>query len=414
MTGFLGIALLAAACSSPGPKRASADSGVLRSPAAAPPSGTDTAPVARSGVGVVWTEALANPQHSSSANVVGPTTGHVIWQRSLGAPVVAGAIAGQDGTIYESANDGTLHAIDPATGRDRWVFNGEGTTDNNQDLSTSPAVLADGTVLWPAPAGRLDALTPTGALLWSLTFKGAILSPAARGSNVYIADSQGGLAAITTSPSKGTVRWSLQLGKVSFGSPAIGPDGTVYTTVDDRLVAVQDTGSSAHIRWVFQPHGPIEVSPSVAPDGKIILGTNDGFEYGLNPSGAVDWRYPLGKGIYSYSTPAVTADGLAYFGDNNGNVHVVRASDGKVIGRYQARTQALSGNGIGVWTAPVIDGRHDVYFGTASGHILGYGFDGTQLFDDPTGAIVASYPALTVDGTLVVGSDNGTLYAFKS
>ncbi len=31
-----------------------------------------------------------------------------------------------------------------------------------------------------------------------------------------------------------------------------------------------------------------------------------------------------------------------------------------------------------------------------------------------TAAIVASYPAMTADGTLLIGSDNGTLYAFHT
>jgi outer membrane protein assembly factor BamB len=330
----------------------------------------------------------------------------------LGAPVVAGAIAGPDGTVYESANNGILHALDPANGRDRWTFHGGGSTNNNEDLSTSAALLSDGTILWPAPSGRLDALSPAGKLRWSLPLNGSVLSPAVVGDHVYVSDTHGDLASISATSTEAKIRWSLKLGKVSFGSPAVGQDGTVYTTVDNRLEAIKDFGSKAKVRWIFEPHSDIEVSPSVAPDGTVILGTNDGFEYGITPQGTVRWRYPLGEGIFSYSTPAVTADDLAYFGDNRGVVHVVRAETGAVIGRYTTHSQALSSNGVGVWTAPAVDGRHDVYFGTASGHIFGYTYNGSQLFDFATGAIVASYPALVDDGLLVIGSDNGNLYAF--
>lgn len=154
----------------------------------------------------------------------------------------------------------------------------------------------------------------------------------------------------------------------------------------------------------------IEVSASVASDGTIVLGTNDPFEYGITPSGTVAWKYP--RKVLSYSTPAVTADGLAYFGDNDGYVDVVTAATGKVVGRYDATSTPISNNGIGVWTAPLVDAAHNVYAGTASGHIVGFSYTGKKLFDVATGNIVASYPAMTADGTLVIGSDNGTLYAF--
>jgi len=77
-----------------------------------------------------------------------------------------------------------------------------------------------------------------------------------------------------------------------------------------------------------------------------------------------------------------------------------------VIGRYNATTKAISNDGIGVWTAPLVDAHHNVYLGTASGHILGFSYSGTKLFDVATAAIVASYPAMTADGTLLIGSDN--------
>ncbi|MFN2507021.1 MAG: PQQ-binding-like beta-propeller repeat protein [Acidimicrobiales bacterium] len=54
----------------------------------------------------------------------------------------------------------------------------------------------------------------------------------------------------------------------------------------------------------------------------------------------------------------------------------------------------------------------DVYFGTVVGHVYGFGPDGRRLFDFDTGATVDSYPALGGDGTLYIGSANGTLYAF--
>lgn len=66
---------------------------------------------------------------------------------------------------------------------------------------------------------------------------------------------------------------------------------------------------------------------------------------------------------------------------------------------------------MGVWTAPAIDARHDVYFGTRAGHVYGFAAGGRRLFDLDTSATVDSYPALAGDGTLLIGSQSGVLSA---
>lgn len=65
-----------------------------------------------------------------------------------------------------------------------------------------------------------------------------------------------------------------------------------------------------------------------------------------------------------------------------------------------------------MWTAPLVDRDQNVYVGTAAGHVYGFAPDGRRLWDASVGGIVASYPVLTADGTLVLGSSKGTLYAF--
>ena len=80
---------------------------------------------------------------------------------------------GADGTVFAAINAGVLHALDPATGADRWTFDGRG--NYGTDLSTTPAVLASGTVLWPGPHNTLHALFTSGTLLWSERFRGFVL-----------------------------------------------------------------------------------------------------------------------------------------------------------------------------------------------------------------------------------------------
>jgi outer membrane protein assembly factor BamB len=335
-----------------------------------------------------------------------------LWRADLRDPLIDGPVVSSSGVVYQSTAAGDLVALSLRTGSQLWTFAG-GAPFADADLSISPAVLATGTILWPAPNNRLDAISPTGRLLWSTPFSGRVLSPTVTSTGVaYVTDGNGTLEALRPTDRSPGMLWSLKVGAVSYSSPAVAPDGTVYAAADNHLEAITDRSGRPIRAWQFTAGGAIEVSPSVGPDGTVILGTNDRYEYGLSPNGQDKWRYL--RQVYSYSSPAVTADGLAYFGDNSGGVAVVRDDTGMVVGRYSTATRPLSANGVGVWTAPAVDGRHDVYFGTASGHIFGFGFTGRPLFDLDTGAPVTAYPAIAPDGTLIIGSANGTLYAFKN
>lgn len=270
---------------------------------------------------------------------------------------------------------------------------GGGTTNKVASAPTTSTVRGPVTTIPPAAPTAPAPAAVTSSAGWSAALHDAAHSGTAG----------------TTGPQSGALRWTRNLGGPIAGGPAIGPDGTIYATAGRYLIAVKDKGGHGQILWRFAAGSDIEVSASVAPDGTVILGTNDPFEYGVSPQGRVKWRYP--RQIFSYSTPAATPDGLAYFGDNAGYVDVVTAATGESLGRYDGTAKALSSVGLGVWTAPLVDSSHDVYFGTASGHVFGYSWNGTKLFDLATGATVDSYPALTSAGTLLIGSDNGNLYA---
>ncbi len=219
-----------------------------------------------------------------------------------------------------------------------------------------------------------------------------------------VADVNGALSSVIVGPSGPQVAWTLALrggAGSTFGSPAIEPDGTVITTVGRQVVAVADRGDTGHVMWRYMVGAAIEVSPAIGPDGTVVVGTNDPYQYGLSPTGKLRWK--IRRESETYSSTSVTHDGLAYYGDNNGVVYGVRAATGVPVVRYQGVQ--------GVWSIPVIDGGHCVYFGTQGGNIYGFTFQGTKLFDINAHAPIDSYPAITGDGTLVIGTEKGVLYA---
>jgi outer membrane protein assembly factor BamB len=348
-----------------------------------------------------WPQFGRTADRSGGAPVLGPQSDAVRWRRQLEGPAVPGPAVGRDGIVYAASNGGVLHAIDLRTGRDVWSFDGGGSY--GIDLSTVPALLEDGTVLWPGPQNTVFALSPAGKLLWKEVLPAQPLSPAvAADGTVLLGDTGGTLEELTThGAAHPTQDWRIALGGPSFGSPALAADGTAYTTTGSSLVAVRDGKE----QWRFSGKTESEVSPAVAPDGTVIFGTNDS-EYGVSPAGKELWRHP--NGTRTYSSPVVTHDGIVYYGDNHGRLTALRADTGELVARYVGLERPP-----GVWTAPAVDAHHDVYFGTQNGHVYGFAASGKQLFDLDAGAGVDSYPALAADGTLLIGAEDGTLYALR-
>ena len=365
-----------------------------------PPSGNP----ARAGY-APWPSSGHDAAHSGAAPVTGPRTGRLRWRRRLDGPVVPGPAIGAGGIAYAASNGGVLHALDITTGRDRWRF--DGGASYGGDLSTTPLVTPAGIVVWPGPRETLFAVSRSGQELWHVALGGQPLSPARAPDGTIIAgDMSGGLRALRPAPS-GPPRtlWKLDLGSISYGSPAVARDGTVYTTVDSDLVAVR----AGRELWRVHAGDLSEVSPAITPDGTIVFAANDGIAYGVRPDGKVRWRYKIGA--LTYSSPAATRDGLVYLGDHRGFVTALDAATGKPVLRVLGLGRTRARRSVGVWTQPVVDARHNVYFGTRPGHVYGFDVRGRRLFDIDAGATVDSYPALAADGTLLIGTEAGELLA---
>jgi outer membrane protein assembly factor BamB len=336
--------------------------------------------------------------------VIGPQAGAVKWKRDLGGDATPGPVLETDGSILEATNAGVLHDLNAQTGADVWTFDGRGSY--GSDLSTSPAVLADGTILWPGPNNTLYALSRTGSKLWTLHCAGQVLSPAVAGANrVYIADLTGHVAALEITPTSHREVWSLALGGVDYASPTVGQDGSIYTASGDSLVAVRDLGAKGAVLWRFHAKQMVEVSNAVNANGTVVLGTNHDKEYGIKPDGSVAWSTDIGDNTYTSSI--ARPDGTGWLGDNMGRERIIDTKTGKVRATIAPLPAGQQKN----WTAVAADARDDSYWGTTAGNIYGYSSTGTMLFTVATSSSINSYPALGADGTLYIGTTAGTLYA---
>ena len=351
-----------------------------------------------------WPAAMHDSRHSGVSDADGPTAGRVRWQRTLEGPVASGAVTGRDGTIYVASNGGVLHALDPATGVDRWTYDSRRRDPVDADLSISPLVLPDGTVLWGTPANDVVALSPTGIVLWTQPLPGRPTSPTtADGRRVYVGDVSGGVTALDVAADGHRPAWTVDVGTTSYGSVVTDGSGRLYTTVDSALVALDDLGGTGRVAWRADPGDDItEVSAGLGPDGTALLGTNGTREWAYRPDGSLRWTSPA---VITYSSPAVTADGYAYLADHSGRIRVLRIADGSQAASYQLGPPAQ------IWSSVAVDRARRLYFGTQDGHLIGVDPAGSVLFDVALGGPIDAYPALIGDGALVVGTRNGVLVA---
>jgi outer membrane protein assembly factor BamB len=308
------------------------------------------------------------------------------------------------GVAYVAANDGILHAIDVRSGRDRWTFRGGGTYGTG-DLSTSALILPSGEVLWPGPRDRLFALSRAGKLLWTIADDSELLTPVVDQAShlLVLADVSGHISGYRlASPTHRPRRvWSRRLTTAaSYGNPVVAANGTIYQTSGDCLFAI---GPSGRIHWSVTTPAAVEVSPAVAVNGIVVFGSNTRYEYGVDPDGHVRWKERIGN--YTYSSPVTLAGRRVAFGNHSGQMTILDTDTGHVIRRDTGAGE--------LWTSAAVDSRGDLYFASRTGHIYGFEPGGRQLFDLDAGGKFDSYPALAPDGTLLIGDDNGTLFALR-
>jgi outer membrane protein assembly factor BamB len=167
--------------------------------------------------------------------------------------------------------------------------------------------------------------------------------------------------------------------------------------------------------------GNLFVSPSIAIDsnGALYLGSNDGYVYSLNSTtGSVNWLKRVNNTNYNpnvtspnsiYTTPLIAPDGTIYIGSNEGYLFALN-NNGNIKWSYNA--------GYPLQSSPIIDGSGSIYFG-AGNNVYAVGDAGSQAYSKwltpfVTNAHVNSSPALSSNGYLYFGSDDGYVYAVNS
>ncbi|MEE6307716.1 PQQ-binding-like beta-propeller repeat protein [Plantactinospora veratri] len=307
------------------------------------------------------------------------------------APVVAG------GTVYLGSADGTLYALDAATGTVRWT--------HPVPEPETTATVADG-VLYLAGSELLYALdVATHRIRWSFRVGGSLRSTvSATGGLVYVADQHGSLGPnlYALDQATGRLRWTRNLGRLNGTGPTVA-HGVVYVGGDRTLYAL-DAGTGA-LRWSYPDlPGPVGAAPVVSDHAVHITAAGSYL-------GAFDlWD---GRKLWSHesdlvATPVVR-DGTVYVPLGTGccfdrwRTNAYRGSTGELLWSAEFHASGLATGG-------------GILYSRAAGDGTVYAFDpatGAVGWRFATGDPNSAAPAATGD-TVYVADGERTLYAFRA
>jgi outer membrane protein assembly factor BamB len=213
-----------------------------------------------------------------------------------------------------------------------------------------------------------------------------------------------GLSQFDTSANPGLQKWAFGFppsnpGFSQYASPALGADGTIYSTPgDDNLYALGQDGT---LTWTYMAAGPMIATPAIGADGTIYVtsegNVRTGYLYAVNPAGTLKWSYSTGFGCES--SPVIGSDGTIYFYCDDG---ILRAINPDGSEKWEL---AEGPNGTNEPSSPAIGTDGTIYFGSADYNLYAVSPDGSLKWSYPTPGDVESSPAIGPDGTIYVGSE---------
>jgi outer membrane protein assembly factor BamB len=193
-------------------------------------------------------------------------------------------------TVYFGNDNGTMYAVDTATGTRNWFYLVPDFLANN-GVTSAAAIGLDGSIYFCSENGFIYALNSTGSFTWKFASTDSMRSSPVidKEGNVYCTSRDGYLYAIDP---LGDELWEAFVGDVFYCSPAIDAGGNIivgaYAGIIDStpissIVSVDPTGT---VQWSFDFEGYHDSSPNIAPDGSIYFGAHNGNLYRIEGNGA--------------------------------------------------------------------------------------------------------------------------------
>ncbi len=301
--------------------------------------------------------------------------GGLRWVHDAEGMVYSTPAVDETGRLFFGSSDGNIYALG-ADGSELWSFEVPGPGAIGNSVLVPPSVGTDGSIY----AGglydsKLYCLDPAnGDVKWSHDFEYTLYQPGHPDYEVvsgsfFASPVVGDDGTIYVSllydtnlyavdPNNGIVKWATDLSEAAsefadpnyaleykdrycWSEPAVGPDGTIYVSLDDPYVrAVNPDGS---VKWVSRVGMVGGFTLSVDQNGMIYAACDDGSLYVINPEGEEIGRFD-GAGWLSY--PVVGDDGTVYVSDAENMLWAISLEACEGAGYDLRRRADVNGDGV--------------------------------------------------------------------
>jgi outer membrane protein assembly factor BamB len=336
--------------------------------------------------------------HTNRSPFTGPRAPKLLWTFDTGGPIQAAPIVLDNGTIVVASLGGKLYGLSDG-GELRYQV------DLGDRVYATPLFQGDALFVG-SDAHKFFGLTKDGAIRFRLDADndvdtGAV--PAPWGGIVFASG-----RIVYASRPDGTLFWRLKAKRKCFSSPAVGDDGTVYVgSQDHHFYAITPEGK---VKWSIDLGADVDSSPAIQDDGTVVVGSDKAEIVAVAPDdGSIRWRTDVGG--YVRGAMSLARDGTILSGTYGPTPHMVALDpdDGRVRFRFPIR--GTGAPEFGIQGGPVEDAEGRLYFGAQDDNAYALSADGTIMWKFKTGGDVDAPLVITPRGTLLVGSDDGKLYA---
>ena len=298
---------------------------------------------------------------TSSKSSVG-RHGEWVWKGAADRLVASPAI--HNGTAYYGSDDGHMYALNQSTGELLWSFEQTCTPAKSEScgengIRSSPAVDAEGNVVFGSYDKYVYKVSATGELVWKWQSDGSIYGPVSidvdgtvlvgsmgtheqfKGKNCLYA-----LHGTKQPTAAGQLKWSScgnLIGAMTSG-PSIGTGefaSTVVMNNYDKHIRAFNTKTGA-LLWSRLVGGPSGSSATIDGDTAYI-GSWDRYLYALNMAdGSIRWRFNTSGEIESH--PAAY-DGAVFVSTEEAHaLYKLNATTGELIWKFDGATACVSPN----------------------------------------------------------------------
>jgi outer membrane protein assembly factor BamB len=274
-------------------------------------------------------------------------SGAKLWSKKLGTSPIIDTPAYDNGKVFVEEG-GTLYSLTASSGKKNWSVS----VGSNE---SSPSVVNGQVFVAPENGYEYSYKESSGSLIWSgkLQFNATYNSPTVGGGLVYTGDTSCVINALKESTGKEV--WALNYDEANIDA-TVAYTGDAITGGSDGDYVFSRTASNGASLWETSVTGGVESSPAVFQPTIghpiAVFGTDAGLLYGVGPI---------------FSSPAVSSDGIAVVGTEQGDLFAVNVVNGSLLWRYHLTS--------GITSSPAIT-TSGVYVTGSDGYLYLFGHTG--------------------------------------